>query len=182
MRGFGRREFQLMLLRRMSDVRPELVRAALEAAGATRSDLLAAHVRWQRMVRSARFPAVLDSYRAVLGPADERTTHPSDLGELDVSRWAVPFWPRLRWQLVSGPAGHVLAGELVRAGPPVRVDPDPAPWTLVVADVLTDPAVRIEGPLDRGTPGRTVVTARPGDGPRTEYVFVWGLLQQVRPG
>jgi hypothetical protein len=38
-RGFGRYEFELMLLRRMADFQPGLVTSALEQLGAGRADL-----------------------------------------------------------------------------------------------------------------------------------------------
>jgi hypothetical protein len=54
MRGFARREFQLMLLRRMADFQPELVARAYAKAGATRADYLAAHNRWQSLAALAQ--------------------------------------------------------------------------------------------------------------------------------
>ena len=47
MRGPARREFCLVLLRRMADLRPDLVAEALPRLGATRAEAHAAHTRWQ---------------------------------------------------------------------------------------------------------------------------------------
>ena len=46
MRGLARREFCLVLLRRMADLRPDLVEA-LPQLGASRGEAHAAHTRWQ---------------------------------------------------------------------------------------------------------------------------------------
>ncbi|WP_324278619.1 hypothetical protein [Blastococcus brunescens] len=47
MRGLARREFCLVLLRRMADVRPDLVAAALPRLGASRAEAHAGHTRYQ---------------------------------------------------------------------------------------------------------------------------------------
>jgi hypothetical protein len=44
-RGLARREFCLVLLRRMADVRPDLVADALPRLGATRAEAREAHRR-----------------------------------------------------------------------------------------------------------------------------------------
>jgi hypothetical protein len=44
-RGLARREFCLVLLRRMADLRPDLVAEALPRLGATRAEAHAAHTR-----------------------------------------------------------------------------------------------------------------------------------------
>jgi hypothetical protein len=69
-RGFARREFQLMLLRRMADFQPELVARAVAKAGATRAEYLAAHNRRVSLLRSLSAPQGLALYEAVLGPPD----------------------------------------------------------------------------------------------------------------
>src|ERR1700754_2990992 len=74
MKGFARREFQLVLLRRMADFQRDLVEDAYTAIGLTRREYLAAHTRWQRMLRSRRAPRGIDLYRAVLGPPDTERT------------------------------------------------------------------------------------------------------------
>lgn len=47
MRGLARRELCLVLLRRMADVRPDLVAEALRRLRASRGEAHAAHTRWQ---------------------------------------------------------------------------------------------------------------------------------------
>ena len=54
MRGLARREFCLVLLRRMADLRPDLVAAALPRPGATRAEAHAAHTRWQALQHAPR--------------------------------------------------------------------------------------------------------------------------------
>ena len=55
MKGFARFEFQLMLLRRMADLQPDLVADALSQLGASRAEARAAHRRWQELQHSSRF-------------------------------------------------------------------------------------------------------------------------------
>jgi hypothetical protein len=172
MRGFARREFQLMLLRRMADFQPELVELAYGDLGATRADYLAAHNRWQSMLRSPRAPQELALYEAALGPADdERTATFGDVTQTALTWRLAGLWPDLRWELLVGFGGFVLNGWLVRA----REAPAPSlerldPWSCVVGDVLTGiPGASQTNPE---IPSRWLVHA---NGHR--LVFVHGLLQ-----
>jgi hypothetical protein len=139
--GFARREFQLMLLRRMADLQPDLVEAAYTELGATNRDYLAAHNRWQSMLRSRRAPRGLDLYHAVLGPADDERARRFGDVSLAAHTWALPgLWPDLRWEALVGTAGVVIHAWLVRAGdapiPELPAPADMAPWSCVVGDVL----------------------------------------------
>ena len=108
--GFARREFQLMLLRRTADFQPDLVEAAYAELGADRRAYMAAHTRWQTMLRSRRAPAGLDLYRAVLGPPDtERAERFGDV-VLTLDSGLGGLWPDLRWEVVVGTGGVVLNG------------------------------------------------------------------------
>ena len=182
MRGFARREFQLMLLRRMADYQPELVARAYGAIRATRADYLAAHNRWQSLLRSSRAPQGLALYEAVLGPPDaERQEAVGDV-TLTTLTWPLTggIWPDLRWELMVGFGGVVLNGWLVRA-PDTAVPSLPAvdrldriePWSCVVGDVLSRyPAAR---QADPDVASRWLVFAG-----GQQLVFVHGLLQLVK--
>jgi hypothetical protein len=176
-RGFARREFQLMLLRRMADFQPELVTAAYEQLGADRAEFMAAHNRWQTMLRSRRAPAGLSLYRACLGPPD--TERPVEWGDVTLTACAwrlAGVWPDLRWEAMIGAGGVAIDASLVRApdspvpelGPPA----DLAPWSCVVGDVLGryPSAEHVDGDV----PSRWLVVV---DGVR--LWFVYGLLQAV---
>jgi hypothetical protein len=174
-RGLARREFCLVLLRRMADLRPDLVAAALPRLGADRADARAAHRRWQALHHAPRAPRGLALRTAVLGPADEvRDRRFGDLA-LQQHRWPLPLWPQLRWEVLSGPGGAVLHEQLVRAPrsavPPAR-DGQLRVWEHVLDDVLAVPGAVSVDPR--------VVTRweihLPG-GSRAR--FVWGLLQEV---
>jgi hypothetical protein len=96
-RGFATLEFQLMLLRRMADYQPELVREATAALGVSRLALREASRRWQAMVRSATFPEGLDRLRLILGPPETLdlrrfgdAVHEHEDGYAP-SRWTVTF-------------------------------------------------------------------------------------------
>jgi hypothetical protein len=142
MKGFARREFQLMLLRRMADFQPHLVEAARFELDASHSEYMAAHNRWQSMLHARRAPRGLDLYRAVLGPPDsERAERVGDV-TVTACQWRLPgLWPDLGWEVIVGVGNVVLHGWLVRAAAsPVPVLEDPAglaPWSCVVGDVVT---------------------------------------------
>lgn len=176
MRGFARREFQLMLLRRMADFQPELVARAYAMAGATRAEYLAAHNRWQSLLRSPDAPEGLALYEAVLGPPDGE--HDEAVGDVTLTALTWPLaglWPDLRWELMVGFGGAVLNGWLVRAAGSAIPGLDGLdPWSCVVGDVVVSyPAAR---QADPGIPSRWLIHM---NGQR--LTFVHGLLQAVRP-
>ena len=175
MRGLARREFCLVLLRRMADVRPDLVAEALPRLDATRAEAHAAHTRWQALQHSPRGPRGLGLRTAVLGPPEELEDR--RFGDLDVQvrRWPLPLWPWLYWEVLTGPGGTVLNELLVRApGSPV---PPATAGELRVWQHVLDDVVGLPGAVsvDPGVVTRWEVRL-PG-GVRT--TFVWGLLQQV---
>jgi len=86
-----------MLLRRMADYQPELVREATAALGASRLALREASRRWQLMVRSATFPEGLDRLRLILGPPETLEVRRFGDAVHEVARWRLPLWPDLRW-------------------------------------------------------------------------------------
>jgi hypothetical protein len=177
-RGLARREFCLVLLRRMADLRPDLVAEALPRLGASRGEAHAAHTRWQALQHSARAPRGLRLRAAVLGPPDELEDR--RFGDLDVQvrRWPLPLWPHLYWEVLSGPGGAVLAEHLARApGSPVppATAQDLRVWEHVLDDVIAVPGATGVG---SGVPTRAEVLLPGG----VRAVFVWGLLLQVRSG
>jgi hypothetical protein len=180
-RGFARYEFQLMLLRRMADFQPELVAAACEQVGASHAAYLAAHNRWQNLLRSRRAPQGLALYRAVLGPPE--TERPREWGDVTVTAHAWPLaglWPWLRWEVLAGTGGAVVNAWLVRApdspAPPLPPPGRLAPWSCVVADVLREhPDARYVEP---DAPHRWLLDV-PANGRLYRMVFAHGLLQLV---
>ena len=176
MRGLGRREFCLVLLRRMADTRPDLVADALPRLGADRAEARAAHRRWQALRHAPRAPHGLAAQLAVLGPPEERDEVRTGDLLLVAHRWPLPLWPHLRWEVLADPGGSVLAEHLVRA-PGSPVPPASAGllvWEHVVADVAALPGAT---GVDPGVPPRWEVHLPDG----TRARFVWGLLQQVEP-
>jgi hypothetical protein len=176
MDGLARREFCLVVLRRMADVRPDLVTDALPRLSADRAEAHAAHTRWQALQHSPRGPRGVSLRTAVLGPPQEREDR--RFGDLDlvVRRWPLPLWPHLEWEVLTGPDGSVLSEQLVRA-PASPVPPATAGllvWEHVVADV-SGLAGAVD--VDPGVESRWEVHLP--DGSRAQ--FVWGLLQQVLP-
>jgi len=172
--GWARREFCLVLLRRMADTRPDLVADALVRLGSDRAEARAVHRRWQALHHAPRAPRGTELRTAVLGPPGERDQR--RFGDLDLAvlRWPLPLWPHLRWEVVTGPGGAVLHEELVRA-PDSAVPPAGEglrAWEHVIGDVAALPDV-VE--VDPGVPSRWEVHLP--DGRRAQ--FVWGLLQQV---
>jgi hypothetical protein len=178
MHGFGRYEFQLMLLRRMQDFQPLLVQEALDSLDATKADLMAAHRRWSTLQWSRRFPHDVGQFSAALGPYDSERTLVYGEAQLVARRWALPrLWPDLAWEVLTDPAGTVLQQWLVRAsGSPRSVRPVDtiAPWSCVVGDLMA--AHEGARQVDLQVPSRWGVVV--GDQLAT---FVWGLFQVAEP-
>ena len=170
-----------MLLRRMADFQPELVTAARERVGASRTVYLAAHNRWQTLLRSRRAPKGLALYRAVLGPAE--TERPREWGDVTMTAhaWPLPgLWPWLRWEVLTGDDGAVANAWLVRApdspAPPLPGPDRLAPWSCVVGDVRgVHPDARYVEP---DAPHRWLLDV-PAGGRLYRLVFAHGLLQRV---
>jgi hypothetical protein len=174
-RGLARREFCLVLLRRMADLRPDLVAEALPRLRADRAQAHAAHRRWQALHHSPRAPRGLALRTAVLGPEETLTRRRVGDLELEVRRWPLPLWPHLRWEVVTAPGGEVLHEQLVRARG--SLVPRASATSLRVWEHVLDDVVGLAGAVgvDPGVPTRWEVRL-PG-GVRAE--FVWGLLQRV---
>jgi len=176
-KGFARREFQLMLLRRMADFQPELVAQACAELEASHADYMRAHNRWQSMLRSARAPGGLRLYLATLGPPEREQEVRFGDATVTTCTWQLPgLWPRLRWQATVGVQDVVLHGWLVREdGAKVPRLPEPrrlAPWSCVVGDVLTQfPSATQRDP---DVPSQWLVTHA-----GQQLWFVHGLLQKV---
>jgi hypothetical protein len=174
-RGLARREFCLVLLRRMADVRPDLVADAVHRLGATRAEARAAHTRWQALQHSPCAPRGLRLRTAALGPPEELEDR--RFGDLDVQvrRWPLPLWPHLYWEVLSGPGGSVLNEHLVRMPgspvPPASAG-DLRVWEHVLDDVVGLPGARS---VDPGVVTRWEIRLPGG----VRAAFVWGLLQRV---
>jgi hypothetical protein len=161
-----------MLLRRMADYRPDLVEAGYASLGATRAEYLAAHNRWQFMLRSRKAPSGLDLYVATLGPPDDIQARSAGVVDLTAYTWRVPhLWPDLCWEATAGEGGVILHGWLVRAADSLRPPRKAlAPWKCVVGDAIgAFPDARQVNPE---VPSRWLVHAG-----GQLLVFVHGLLQ-----
>ncbi|MEU5793655.1 hypothetical protein ABZ800_08995 [Streptomyces sp. NPDC047813] len=178
-------DFQLVLLRRMSDHQPELVDEARRTLGVSVGEMREANKRWQAMVRSPRARGAAARYRSVLG--EPESVEPRTLGDVDCEarRWALPLWPGLRFEVLVGPDGAVWNEWLVRApgaaAPALRTVEDLAPWSCTVDEVARAfPPAR---PLEGTAPTRwgLAFTAPDRDGVPHEMVaeFTWGLLQRT---
>jgi len=178
-------DFQLVLLRRMSDHNPELVERARRRLGVSLTEMRETNKRWQAMVRSPRSRSAAARYRSVLGEPAE--VLPRRLGDLDCEarRWALPLWPDLRFEVLVGPDGAVWNEWLVRApgapAPPPRTLDDLTPWSCTVDEAARAfPPAR---PLEGTAPTRwgLALTAPDRDGVPHAVVaeFTWGLLQRT---
>jgi hypothetical protein len=181
---FGRIDFQLMLLRRMADYQPGLVQDKLRDLGFARSEALAAHRRWQEIVRSRSFPAGMARYRLVLGRPAE--THQRPFGDLScqITQWKLELWPGLWFETIAVPGGAVVQEWLVRAGdcpaPELATVADLRPWGCVVGEVEQRFEAVRHSDDDAPTRWSTEFTAVSGDRPARYLArFTWGLLQTV---
>jgi hypothetical protein len=174
-RGLARREFCLVLLRRMADLRPDLVAEALPRISADHAQARGAHRRWQALQHAPRAPRGLALRTAVLGPPE--TVEERRIGDLrlEVLRWPLPLWPHLRWEVVSGPGGTVLHEQLVRA--PGSAVPPATSGTLRVWQHVLDDVIALPGAVsvDPGVETRWEIHLPGG----VRAAFVWGLLQRV---
>ncbi|MFJ4844944.1 MULTISPECIES: hypothetical protein [unclassified Streptomyces] len=180
---FGPLGFQLVLLRRMADHRPELVEEALRTLGVSRTDMREANRRWQAWGHASGFPRGERRYRAVLGPPESVAQR--RVGDLlcPASLWPVPLWPTLRFEVLCAPGGSAVWNEwLVRA--PGETGPRPAtaaeiePWSCTVDELAHAfaPATPLEG--DAPTRWRLAFTD-PGEGGACVAHFTYGLVQYV---
>ncbi|OIV36211.1 hypothetical protein BIV57_17565 [Mangrovactinospora gilvigrisea] len=95
--------------------------------------------------------------------------------------WPVPLWPRLRFEVVTGPDGRGVWQEwLVRAAgeevPRAAGVDGLVPWEFTVEDVARSfPGAR---PLEGSAPTRSrlLITSQ---GKQYAADFTWGLLQEV---
>jgi hypothetical protein len=175
-KGLARREFCLVLLRRMADLRPDLVAEALPRLSATRGQAHAAHARWEALQHSRRAPRGLALRTAVLGPPDEVEDRRFGDLDLEVRRWPLPLWRHHYWEVLTAPGGEVLQEHLVQAPWSAVPPPDHGRHLRVWQHVLDD-VVRLPGAVsvDPGVATRWEVHLADG----TRARFVWGLLQQI---
>jgi hypothetical protein len=178
-------EFQLAVLRRMQDHRPELVDSALRALNASHADMRAAHNKWQARLRSKTHPRGERGYRVMLGPPEQEVER--QVGDLRCRAmlWRLPLWPDLRWEVLCAQGGTAVWNEwLVRApgADPPRLSSvaDLTPWSCVVDDAARafPPAAPL--PADAPSRARLALTA-PVTGERIVAHFTWGLLQFTDP-
>jgi hypothetical protein len=192
MKGFARREYQLVLLRRMADYQPDLVAEAARVLGASRTEMREVNARWQRMMRSPGFPHGRARLAAVLGPPVEAEETRLAGIVCEVERWPLSLWPDLRYETLTAPDGTILQEWLVRAAgvpvPELKDVDDLVPWSCVVGDLDQ----RFDGVRHEAgeVPSRWHATftlpdsasggsGAPGEGPTFVAHFVWGLLQTV---
>ncbi|MER6776329.1 MULTISPECIES: hypothetical protein [unclassified Streptomyces] len=177
---FGPAAFQLVLLRRMADFRPDLAEEARRRLGASLAEQREANRRWQAMVRSPRSRGALARYRSVLGPPE--STLARTIGDLECEAllWPVPLWPDLRFEVLAAPDGAVWNEWLVRApgarGPALETPRDLRPWSATVDEVAR--AFAPVRPLEGTAPTRWRL-AFSAQGRPCVAEFTYGLLQRV---
>ncbi|WP_327131927.1 hypothetical protein OG311_12955 [Streptomyces sp. NBC_01343] len=177
---FGPATFQLVLLRRMADFRPDLAEEARRRLGASLAEQREANRRWQAMVRSPRSRGALARYRSVLGPPE--STLARTIGDLECEAllWPVPLWPDLRFEVLAAPDGAVWNEWLVRApgarGPVLETPQDLRPWSATVDEVAR--AFAPVRPLEGTAPTRWRL-AFSAQGRPCVAEFTYGLLQRV---
>ncbi|MBB5788691.1 hypothetical protein [Jiangella mangrovi] len=177
--GFGVTEFQLVLLRRMQDFQPELVEAAWERLGVTRTDARKANAFWQSVERSRTAPRGLDRYRIVLGGPVGQSEVPIGDVTCRLFHWYLPLWPDLRWELLTSATGAVVNGWLAReqggAVPELPADGDLEPWSCVIGDV--EKTYADVKHLEGDAPSRWHVAFTTPTGSGRLARFVYGLVQ-----
>jgi hypothetical protein len=182
---FGRRQFQLVLLRRMADFQQELVEDALRQLRSGRAEMRDANRRWQAMLHSRHRRSAAGRYRSVLGPPEEAGRRKIGDLECEAARWELPLWPDLRFEVVSVPGGGVVNEWLVRApgaaAPALRTVEDLTAWSCTVDEAAR--AFAPAQPMEGSAPSRWRLgfDAPDADGVRHRVIaeFTWGLLQRL---
>ncbi|MEU0132477.1 hypothetical protein ABZ172_00305 [Streptomyces sp. NPDC006296] len=182
---FGPLQFQLVLLRRMADHRPDLVDEARRALGVSPAEMREANRRWQAMTRAPRGRGASSRYRSVLGEPESSVRRVVGDLECEALLWPLPLWPDLRFEVTAGPGGAVWNAWLVRApgatGPEPRTAAGLDPWSCTVDEVAR--AFAPVRPLEGSAPTRWALAfTDPGDGRPYVAEFTWGLLQRLLPG
>ncbi|GGO66949.1 hypothetical protein GCM10012289_22270 [Nonomuraea cavernae] len=175
--GFGVRQFELTLMHRMRDLNAERVEDALGDMGASRAEVRAAHARWTRRAWSARAPKGRAALRTALGPPAYEGTRPIGSVTCRVARWALPSWPGLEFELLSGPGGEVWNQWFVRpGGDRALAFDDLVPWRCVVGDVGTS----FPGASQReGAAPHHWAVDFVHEGTDYRALFVYGLFQRL---
>ncbi|MFF8956146.1 hypothetical protein [Streptomyces sp. NPDC014894] len=178
----GPLDFQLVLLRRMADFRPELVEDARRELGVSVAGMREANRRWQATVRSPRGRGALTRYRSVLGEPERSVRRTVGDLECDALQWPVPLWPDLRFEVLAAAKGGAVWNEwLVRApgaaGPELRTADDLTPWSCTVDEAAR--AFAPATPLEGSAPTRWRLALTLPHGERAIADFTWGLFQRL---
>lgn len=182
---FGPLDFQLVLLRRMADHQPGLVEDARRRLGASIAEMREANRRWQAMVRAPRGGrGRLARYRSALGEPEQVVRRRIGDLECDALLWRVPFWPDLRFEVLTAGGGQVWNEWLVRApgaaAPELRTAEDLTPWSCTVDEVAR--AFAPARPMEGSAPTRWRLAFTLPGGERCVAEFTWGLLQRLDVG
>lgn len=182
---FGPLDFQLVLLRRMADHQPGLVEDARRRLGASIAEMREANRRWQAMVRAPRGGrGRLARYRSALGDPEQVVRRRIGDLECDALLWRVPFWPDLRFEVLTAGGGQVWNEWLVRApgaaAPELRTAEDLTPWSCTVDEVAR--AFAPARPMEGSAPTRWRLAFTLPGGERCVAEFTWGLLQRLDVG
>lgn len=184
---FTQAEVQLVLLRRMADLRGDLVADALRRTGSSHAEMREANRRWNAAGFGRPGPLRHSRFALALGPPEvDREVALAHAGMLR-SCWPVSFWPGLWLQVLLDERDVVRHHGLVRAAgapsPPLRSAADAVPWTCVLAECVA--AFDDITFHDVGLTGHEAITctAAGADGRPARFVVrsVWGLVQTVAP-
>ncbi|MER6950364.1 hypothetical protein ABT294_40730 [Nonomuraea sp. NPDC000554] len=175
--GFGVRQFELTLMHRMRDLNADRVEDSLARMRASRAELRAAHTQWTKMLHSPRAPKGAPGLRRLLGTPCYQGEKLIGSLTCDVTRWVLPSWPDLAFEVLSGPDGEVWNEWFVRPSGARRLTfADLVPWRCVVADVGAGFPSAVQG--EGAAPHHWVVDfTHDGEGYRAR--FIYGLLQRL---
>ncbi|MGW0801616.1 hypothetical protein [Nonomuraea sp. NPDC002799] len=174
---YGIREFELTLMHRMRDLNPARVEDALGDMGASRAELRAAHTLWTRMAHAPGAPKGMAGLRRLIGPPSYQGSQPFGSLTCRVARWALPSWPGLEFEMLTGPDGAVWNQWFVRPGGDTPLGfAELVPWRCVVADVGTSFPGAVHG--EGGAPQHWLVDFD-HEGVKYRARFVYGLYQRL---
>ncbi|MFI0451034.1 hypothetical protein [Actinomadura sp. 6N118] len=184
------REYQLYLLRTMTDAPSEMIDRALLSLGSSEEEMETEFEEISRLTDivvpgTNRLAPVFDTISQILAPVVNKAIRQTEPGETRVNLYSLPMWPQFLFEVSGTAEGYLEGCRFVRApGEEPLQASNPAQlgaWMATQDEVET-----LFGPLQElevwpPFEAFSLIRSAPDGSPQTyEFVFSWKLLQSVR--